>query len=974
MISRILHCVGIAFIFCKLLDAQNETGLPFVRNYTPKEYGAFAQNWAVTQDDRGIMYFANNRCVLEYDGSEWRRIEVPHPGVRSIVRDSSGTIYAGCNGDFGYLLPDSTGKMRYLSLAHLVDKKDSPFSEVFSICATSDGIYFQCRTILFRYDGKRIRSWRFNDYLLEAVNAGNRLILLVKGVGLCELVDDSVRVMKDGDRFKNDGPMIVVPYDDRSLLIASSSQGLFIYDREGVHTLKEIVPNAEGTIDQKTLSNSRLYFQGILLSNGNFAFPTQRSGVLILNREGRTVQKLDQSVGLENQTVYFVYEDRQHILWMALENGIARAEIQAPVSLWGGMSGLRGSILSILRYQGRLYVGTHLGLFYYENNRFEMVKGLSTFTTALCNFEASDGSSRLLAGTGDGIYEIDKFEAKLIAKDYACRALGTYSATPDEIYAGLWDGLACLRFEKGKWKDKKRIPNVKGQVRVIREDSGYLWLCTANNGVVRLSKKEDRFEVANYDSNDGLADLSRVKVVKSPDGLIFATEKGMQIFDYSKNRFSYFNSLGNEFTSGATSVTQMGLDRENNYIIRLTRGDERRVEKYHRVGSGFKRESERFIRVPDMEIYTLFVDLDGTVYLGGSDGLVRCDTRTPYELTSSFSTLIRKVVVGGDSVIFEGAKAPKTPVHLPYAANSLIFYFAAPTFEDESKNVFNFYLDGNDENRSNTTVDHKKEYTNLSEGHYVFHVAGKNVYQRSGLEDTFEFVILPPWYRTWWFRFILIAAISAVLYSIYRYRVNRLLAVERLRVKIASDLHDDVGATLSKISMYTELIQSEKNLEESQSMLRQIGSMSRDMVNTMSDIVWSIDARNDHVGNLTDRMQDFAHSVLGKKKINVQFDFSDIDGQAKLRTEVKQNVYLIFKECINNIVKHSGAEAVVVSLKTDRKSIHLMIRDNGKGLDGSGSKSGHGLRNLEMRAKQIKGDIKITSDHGLITELLVPWS
>jgi signal transduction histidine kinase len=187
-------------------------------------------------------------------------------------------------------------------------------------------------------------------------------------------------------------------------------------------------------------------------------------------------------------------------------------------------------------------------------------------------------------------------------------------------------------------------------------------------------------------------------------------------------------------------------------------------------------------------------------------------------------------------------------------------------------------------------------------------------------------------------------------------------------------LHDDIGATLTKISLQSELIQDGACSPEIIASLRKIGAMSRELVTTMSDVVWSIDARNDTIGDLLDRMRDFASSVLSVKPINVSFEVSGLDEHKRLPVPLRQNLYLIFKEAVNNIAKHAAASQVNIHIKNADGAFSLMIRDDGKAWgEGECEKlTGHGLRNMKMRAERIGGHLEIFRNGGCTVKLTAP--
>ena len=182
--------------------------------------------------------------------------------------------------------------------------------------------------------------------------------------------------------------------------------------------------------------------------------------------------------------------------------------------------------------------------------------------------------------------------------------------------------------------------------------------------------------------------------------------------------------------------------------------------------------------------------------------------------------------------------------------------------------------------------------------------------------------------------------------------------------KIASDLHDEVGSSLTRISIYSELVQSGTEATQSKSYLKSISEMSREIVSTMSDIVWSIDNRNDSTGALILRMKDFATEVFQAKNIEMSFVVEGVDESRTLDPALKQNIYLIFKESVNNIVKHANAQHVSISLINRGNEFSMKIHDDGTGFPNDGNQKGNGLRNMHRRAQAINAIFSITTNSG----------
>ena len=213
--------------------------------------------------------------------------------------------------------------------------------------------------------------------------------------------------------------------------------------------------------------------------------------------------------------------------------------------------------------------------------------------------------------------------------------------------------------------------------------------------------------------------------------------------------------------------------------------------------------------------------------------------------------------------------------------------------------------------------------------------------------------------------------IAAILYGLYRYRLKQISKLQIVRNNIASDLHDDIGSTLNSISIYSEVAkqQAGKNIPA----LEMIGDNSRKIIESMSDIVWTINPENDSFEKIIIRMRSFAHQLLKAKKVEYTFEVDERLSSIALSMQVRKNFYLVFKEAITNLIKYSGATRVLISLTEKNKVILLTIRDNGKGIPVNAETRGNGLMNMKRRAEEINASLNIISANGEVTgiELMI---
>jgi signal transduction histidine kinase len=207
--------------------------------------------------------------------------------------------------------------------------------------------------------------------------------------------------------------------------------------------------------------------------------------------------------------------------------------------------------------------------------------------------------------------------------------------------------------------------------------------------------------------------------------------------------------------------------------------------------------------------------------------------------------------------------------------------------------------------------------------------------------------------------------IGLVAYFLYRYRVARLIELERVRTRIATDLHDDIGSSLSQVSVLSEVVRRRVGSEPSVSEpLSMIADLSRDLVDSMNDIVWAINPRRDHLSDLTHRIRRFASDVFTARDIEFNFSAPEAQHDIRLGADMRREVFLIFKESVNNMVRHSGCTEANIEFLIESGWLELKIRDNGKGFEPDREGDGNGLVSMRQRTARIGGTLDISSNHG----------
>jgi signal transduction histidine kinase len=313
---------------------------------------------------------------------------------------------------------------------------------------------------------------------------------------------------------------------------------------------------------------------------------------------------------------------------------------------------------------------------------------------------------------------------------------------------------------------------------------------------------------------------------------------------------------------------------------------------------------------------------------------------------------------------------PVEDMEFAYDQNNITIDLIGISYKEEKSVRYQYRLAESDTGWRHLTDHHSIVFAALAPGAYTFFARAIN---RSGIPSiepvSLSFTIAPPLWLRLWFIATVILIVLAVVFAFIRTRVQRLLEIERIRSRIASDLHDDIGAGLTRIAILSSVIERElpkKNKEggggaQMIESLKKIGDTARELVDAMSDVVWSLDVKNESLERLIPRLRSFAFEACEAKDIALTFSVDEKISSLHFSSENVRNILLCAKEAITNIVRHSECNEAIIEFSLQENGISLRIEDNGKGYDIMGKKDGHGLKNMQKRAERTGGTFSITT-------------
>ncbi len=566
--------------------------------------------------------------------------------------------------------------------------------------------------------------------------------------------------------------------------------------------------------------------------------------------------------------------------------------------------------------------------------------------------------------------------------------------------------LAMAR-PRALYTSKNGLP-VDDLFRLYEDSSGDLWIATfseSNNWISRWQRKTERLQT--FSQSDGLPPLLPIVRAFAEDrsgSLWIGLEQGILI-RYAAGRFRVFGEDDGVPLGDISSlhVDQNGRLWLGSSISGLIRVDDPRADKprfvahnkrdglssssifcitedrwgrlYVGSGSGVDRLDVATGRVKHYsesdgvaggEIHTAFCDKSGALWFGSSRGISRLvpEAEAPQAPPPVLLTGVR--IAGTTRPISELGEAEVTELELGPNQSNLQIDFVAPGSVTGEKLLYQYKLENADTNWSAPTEQRTVNFASLAPGAYRFLVRAVSTDGiASPKSAAVSFTILRPVWQRWWFLLLATLLLGWLAYAAHRYRVRRLLELEAIRMRIATDLHDDIGSNLSEIAILSEVLSQQMSAENPKVIepLSTIAGTSRELVDSMSDIVWAINPKKDQLRELTQRMRQFAVNLFTARNINFRFDAPEIQ-DTKIRADVRRQVYLIFKESLNNMVRHSACTEAEIQFGIQDRRLSLTLKDNGMGLLPGRASEGYGLASMKARAESLGGSLEVSSSPG----------
>ncbi len=765
------------FWICTLnVLSQNsfQQGNFYIQNYDHKNYNTSEnQIWAITQDNKGIMYFGNNAGVLEYDGTSWTLIEIPNKStVRSLVlNENNNTIYVGAKGELGYLKPDSTGKLYFVSLVDKIPEEYRNFLDVWQISCINNRIIYRTNYAIYIFEENKFEIILANNRFHQSFSVNNEFYVREWGKGLLKLKNNELIFIEQSEIFADERIYSMLPYNNK-ILIATRTKGIFLYDSGSNNFTKPIKFKAVDNF----LTDNKVYC-GIALSKNKFALGTYPGGILMFNSEGQILKQINKQSGLNDNDVLTMYLDQQNNLWAGLNDGISYIIQNSAFTFFSELNGLNGTVYTIKEFENKLYAGTSLGLFVKDKNKkFSFIKNTDGQSWFLDEF-----NNVLLLGHLDGIFTVKNGKAKNIYP-FAETAWNLNQLDDKHILAGLSTGFLVLEYVNGMWKPKHKVKGFSELARHVKiDDKEYIWITQPNKGVYKLKlnhQLDSIIELSFFDSNNGLPSNTNNYVFKingenNYSRILFGTENGIYKFNRNSNQF-IIDDRFNMLESNSDYIDKLTSDTNGN--IYFQQGNLKGVLTLQSDGT-YKLEKSVLSKLSNIYSENIFINEPNIISFCTREGIILFNPNKKVNYDIPYKTVIRKVICKDSIVYINNVKEDTTDIkRIPFSSNQLNFNYSAVFYENNNDTKYSYYLEGFDNQWSEWSLKNEKEYTNLQEGKYTFKVKSRNIFEQESAIAHFEFEILSPWYRS------IIAYIAYLLFGflfirlivkLYTWRIKR---------------------------------------------------------------------------------------------------------------------------------------------------------------------------------------------------------
>jgi len=748
----------LAFIlFCSFRAAAqqakpNELGNFFVTNYSRSFLNSVTGNWSVLQDHNGVIFIANAaQGVSTYDGQKIRRVldKDGHPVdglARTVLIDSKHTVYTVINRAFGTIEKNKFGEDVFFSISDTLNEKEKVSSSIWSAFMFHDTCFIQSEKAVYLLKDKKVLKVILFDHpthTLKVTTAG--VFLRVWGVGHFKFENGEFKLIPSTKELFSQNRIDQQYYlDNGDNLLVSRNIGLWYLKPNG-----ELLKANTKAIDDFVITGESYVGSGTL-KNGIIPIATSKKGLMFVDQKLDIKYILDTSNGLETNNIYYYIQDRSGDIWGTGVN-VFRASFDTTLTYFSKLDGLSGTISNIKRINGALFVRSNRDLYRFLPKQTMTEKSVFEKTNVNESGEQVLVFDDQIITTNNYTIKTTKGNVtKVISPIYRSTVSIRSKLNPSLIFTSNYTtGLLVHQYKNGKWKQLPLINKDTILCADVIEPIAGTIVINSIKGMYKYQYDQTGqgvFTKLNMDKKFFKTEVLGFQKFNEDTYLCIDSALHFYTLDLDKNLLKYSKyNLGNIINGGGDWSYSYNPETKNGWMF--TRKGLFRVR--FDLKTGFSTTEYPFYKIDFSELSSgLLAEGSGdneVLWIGSQDDkLYRYYPHlAKKEKQQKYKALIR-------AIFSDGQKMPMVLGDLPFNKNNLSFEVAYPVFGNESKTTFSYWLEGQDSTWTPFVSDFKKEYTNLHEGKYIFHVRAKEASGAISEEGILSFSVNPPWYRTIW--------------------------------------------------------------------------------------------------------------------------------------------------------------------------------------------------------------------------------
>ena len=733
-------------------DHKIETGNFFVNNYSRSFLNAEDNNWGVIQDNEGLIYISNSgKGVIIYDGQSIKRVldvnGIPKIGLtREMTIDSKNTMYAIISQfNFGYIEKNEYGESIYTSLSEQLPIEKRPKSTIWGLAIHKDTILIQSEKAVYVYKYKKlINIIDFDNITHTLQETPNGINLRVWEKGFFKFENGKFNLIESTkSKFAQNRIDANYLLDNGDQLLISRNIGTWYLKKDN-----SIVKADSKKLDEYAIKGN-VYHGNLVLNNGMMPMTT-KLGLVFFDQNLQIHTVLNSDNGLNYNNVSSYTQDRTGDVWGA-GSEIFKVSFDTTLTYFSTKNGLHGGVGAIRRYQGKLFVSTGEDLF--EFNPKTKVEDVSKFEKKGINdivYDMISFDDQVITTNNYSIKTTKNSITKVISSTYRSLTSIRSKLNPNLIFTTNYAyGLLLHQYKNSNWTNIPiKSKNNVSCIDIVELEPGVLAISTVTDGnyIYKYDPTgQGEFFKLEIDKLNKEKGLIKFQLFNDQNYLAYDTANNFYSFDLKNNTLKFTGINKQKFQN----ITKWGYSynskSKNGWIV----SDQGIYKIQYNSNQGFSFKQYPFYKVEIGELsYGLFSEGVGdneVLWIGSQDDKLyrffpQLSIQAKHEI---YSALIR-------GVFANDIKIPLVPGTLPFSKNNLRFEVAYPVFGNETKTTFSYWLEGQDSTWSSFVSDYKKEYTNLSEGKYIFRVRAKDASGEISKSTELAFKISPPWYRTIW--------------------------------------------------------------------------------------------------------------------------------------------------------------------------------------------------------------------------------